>query len=103
MEALVRHAWPGNVRELRAVVRRAAWQARGAKIEPEHLPPLSGRIRAKISKGTLVEQIAKAARTAIEAALEATGGNRAKAARELGIHRTALYKKMGKLGIERKS
>lgn len=54
---------------------------------------------ARIS-GTLEKQLALAERAVIESALREAGGNRALTARTLGIHRTALYKKMNRLGID---
>ncbi len=47
-----------------------------------------------VSSAPLGAHLEGAERAAIEAALEAVGGNRALAARTLGIHCTALYKKM---------
>ncbi|MHB8766706.1 MAG: sigma-54 interaction domain-containing protein, partial [Deferrisomatales bacterium] len=99
VEALARYGWPGNVRELRSLMRQLAWQVQGVTIEAHHLPPALGLGRAKAASGTLDEELVRAERYAVEAALEAAGGNRALAARTLGIHRTALYKKMARLGI----
>ncbi|GAB7028003.1 sigma-54 interaction domain-containing protein [Geotalea toluenoxydans] len=99
-DALMSHNWPGNVRELRSLMRQMVWKAQGLTIEPHHLPPtLHKGLNAAVS-GTLEEQLYKAERIAIESALQAAGGNRALAARMLGIHRTALYKKMNRLGMD---
>ena len=43
---------------------------------------------------------AEAEKTALQAALAASGNNKARAAKLLGIHRTQLYKKMKKHGLE---
>ena len=94
------HDWPGNVRELRGMMRQVAWKAQGLTIEPHHLPPSLHKGRSEVVSGTLKEQLFKAERDAIESALQAAGGNRALTARMLGIHRTALYKKMTRLGID---
>ncbi|CAG0960630.1 sigma-54-dependent Fis family transcriptional regulator [Geobacter sp.] len=99
-EALMSHDWPGNVRELRGLMRQMAWKSQGLTIEPHHLPPLLNKGQNVGVSGTLEEQVARAERAAIESALLAAGGNRAFTARMLGIHRTALYKKMNRLGIE---
>lgn len=101
LQALIHHDWPGNVRELRGLMRQMTWKAQGLKIEPHHLPPSlnKGQSTTGIS-GTLEEQLARAERTAIELALQAAEGNRALTARILGIHRTGLYKKMTRLGID---
>ncbi|GLI37801.1 sigma 54-interacting transcriptional regulator [Geobacter hydrogenophilus] len=99
-EALMSHDWPGNVRELRGVMRQMAWKSQGLTIEPHHLPPALNKGQTVAVSGTLEEQTARAERAAIESALQAAGGNRALTARMLGIHRTALYKKMNRLGME---
>jgi len=99
-EALKLHNWPGNVRELRGMMRQMAWKAQGSTIEPRHLPPSLHKGRSTGVSGTLEEQLVKAERDAIESALQAAGGNRALTARMLGIHRTALYKKMTRLSLK---
>ncbi len=97
--ALISHAWPGNVRELRSLMRQMAWKAQGLTVEHHHLPPMFHQGRTAAPFGTLEEQLANTERSAIENALQAADGNRALAARTLRIHRTALYKKMKRLGI----
>lgn len=99
LEVLARYRWPGNVRELRGLTRRMAWQVQGLTIEAHHLPPALGQSLDGVSTGCLSEELARTERGAVKAALEATSGNRAQAARLLGIHRTAFYKKMARLGI----
>lgn len=98
--ALMLHDWPGNVRELRSLMRQMVWKAQGLTIEPHHLPPSLHQGQSAGISGTLEEQLIRAERAAIESTLQAAGGNRALTARLLGIHRTALYKKMNRLGID---
>ncbi|MFZ2950802.1 MAG: helix-turn-helix domain-containing protein, partial [Desulfuromonadaceae bacterium] len=101
LAALTHHDWPGNVRELRGLMRQMTWKAQGLRIELHHLPPSfnKGQSTTGIS-GTLEEQLDRAERAAIESTLQVAEGNRALTARMLGIHRTALYKKMARLGID---
>jgi len=101
LHILTHHNWPGNVRELRGLMRQMTWKAQGLTIEPHHLPSTfnKGRITTGIA-GTLEEQLAQAERNAIVSALQSAEGNRALTSRMLGIHRTALYKKMARLGID---
>lgn len=100
LQTLARYNWPGNVRELRSLMRQMTWKAQGQTIEPHHLPSTLniGRSTTGIS-GNLEEQLAQAERNAILSALQSAEGNRALTSRMLGIHRTALYKKMARLGI----
>jgi DNA-binding NtrC family response regulator len=96
---LVAHRWAGNVRELENAVERAVVLARGDTITPEDLllePPAEGT-RA-LAEGSLQETIDRAAAARVEAALRASGGNRAEAARALGIDRTTLYRWLRRVG-----
>lgn len=98
-EVLMTYDWPGNVRELRGLMRQMAWKTDGLIIEPHHLPASLNKGQVFAVSGTMEEQISKSERAIIESALQACGGNRGLAAESLGIHRTALYKKMKKLGM----
>jgi transcriptional regulator with PAS, ATPase and Fis domain len=101
LQILTHHNWPGNVRELRGLMRQMTWKAQGQTIEPHHLPSTLNKGRSTIGiSGTLEEQLAQAERNAILSALQSAEGNRALTSRMLGIHRTALYKKMARLGID---
>ena len=99
------HGWPGNVRELENVIRRALLLAQGKdRIEAEHivfdstaqLVPVDGRSEP-LAKGAAGRKLANIvqhseARAIIET-LDACGGSRVKAARELGIsERTLRYR-----------
>ena len=96
-------AWPGNVRELRNVIDRAAIICEGSEILPQHLPEYIQAYRKssplESSDGYYHYEIACLERQLITKALRDNGGNRQAAARQLGIHRSLLYKKMKDLGI----
>jgi len=99
MSRLMAYAWPGNVRELRNVIERALAVAGEGPLREEHLPMdlLEAPVKPPESAagpGILREEMARAERGVIERALQSAGGNRSRAARMLGIHRTGLYKKM---------
>ena len=100
-QVLLAHPWPGNVRELENAVERAVVLARSEAITPEDLlleqSPLP--LPAAASEGTLQEVLDRAAAARIRAALEAAKGQRAEAARVLGVERTTLYRMMKRLGI----
>ncbi|MEY2747536.1 MAG: hypothetical protein RL112_2578 [Planctomycetota bacterium] len=93
LDRLRRHGWPGNVRELKNTVERAVLAARDARIRVADLG-LDGVVVGG-STGDLEHLTLEAAeRVLILRALERCGGNRSQAARELGLNRATLYKKL---------
>ena len=98
--------WPGNVRELENAVERAAVLSGKTTLGPEdftptHRPGLSAPPAAERSGGqTLDAAVESAEREAIQGALEACGGNRRDAARQLGISVRSLFYKIQRLGLE---
>jgi DNA-binding NtrC family response regulator len=95
LEHLLRYAWPGNVRELRNVLERALLLARGAtSIAVEHLPH-----EVRSATGVQVEHhvpksLEDVERVHIDRTLRAHDYNRTHAAKELGISRATLIKKI---------
>jgi DNA-binding NtrC family response regulator len=96
LSALRRYSWPGNVRELSHVVERAVLMAHGATIGPADLrldaPPAGGNAERRPMTLEAIEN------DAIRAALARHDGNVVAAADELGMSRSALYRRMEKLG-----
>lgn len=109
---LENYHWPGNVRELRNVIERAVALNKGKAISVSDLPPQIAALNKEVglrvaipnldlhTEGSLKQVVETVETTLILQALENCGGSRTKAAKKLGIHRTALYKKMEKLGID---
>lgn len=95
-ELLVQHSWPGNLRELNNVMKRAVLLARGRQITAAELQQAMGPVRQN-AVYTLHDEADE--RQRIEEALRQTGGNKAKAARLLGIDRKTIYNKMEKWGM----
>ncbi|MFL5560719.1 MAG: sigma-54-dependent transcriptional regulator [Gemmatimonadaceae bacterium] len=95
LERLLKYAWPGNIRELRNVLERAMIMGRGApEIVPMHLPS-----EVRDASGAYVEHytpksLEEVERVHMERTLRAHSGNRTRAARELGISRATLIKKI---------
>jgi PAS domain S-box-containing protein len=101
-ESLVNYDWPGNVRELLNLLSRAMCFSEDGSIHLYDLPFFLRTKRADIddtdfSLGKVVDGSEK---EAILKALATTNNNKTKASELLGIHRTLLYKKMRKYGIE---
>ncbi len=100
---LLAHPWPGNVRELRNAMERVAALARRDVITAEDLAFLGAPDGARPLdwlEGTLPAAVARLETAMIGRALAASGGNRAEAARRLGIHRQLLYEKMRRAGFD---
>jgi DNA-binding NtrC family response regulator len=95
LSALKRYGWPGNVRELSHVVERAVLMSRGATIGPVDLRLDAGQSVGERKPMTLdaIEQ------EAIRTALTRHAGNVIAAADELGVSRSALYRRMEKFGL----
>ena len=91
MEFFMSYSWPGNVRELQSAVRFSLLRAKGKTVMPEHLPRELlqwGQPATLTSRG----RTRKLSAHAVKEALEKTGGNKAKAARLLGVGRATLYR-----------
>ena len=103
LDRLLSAPWPGNVREMRNVVERAMILARGAgQIGLEHLP--SDLRRSGGSGGGdrrhQPQALAEVERVHIEKTLKFHGGNRTRAALELGISRATLINKIKVYGLD---
>lgn len=95
-ELLASHSWPGNLRELNNVMKRAVLLTRGNKITTAELTQAMGQIR---TDNVLQLHDEDTERQRIITALQQTNGNKAKAARLLGVDRKTIYNKIEKLGI----
>lgn len=95
MQAFMNYPWPGNVRELEHSIERAAVLCRDSMITLDHIPSeiveVRGRIASRVKKQSTAKEPEK-----IMDALAKTGGNKAKAARLLGLNRKTIYRKMEK-------
>ena len=98
MARLIAHDWPGNVRELQNVVRRAVVLGEGIEVTAEMLPAEIGAIRAVAVETSMpeafpIEPFWMTERRVIERAVEAFGGNTARAAAALEISPSTIYRK----------
>jgi PAS domain S-box-containing protein len=89
LDIMVNYPWPGNVRELQSAIRFAIVRCRGRMIQPENLP-----MELKMWKETRssLGSSGKLDIESVRAALAQSGGNKAKAARFLGVGRATLYR-----------
>jgi DNA-binding NtrC family response regulator len=95
LELLGAYPWPGNLRELRNVLERALLLARGAPaVLPQHLPAEVRGAGDDLLLPHVSRTLAEVERVHIDRTLRAHGANRTRAARELGISRATLIKKI---------
>ena len=99
MEIFKKYQWPGNVRELKNVLERGLIMTRGEQLKPEHLPSrMTGFEMMNDSvirpHGPLRKKLADLEREIIMDTLRSVGGNKIRAAKTLGIHRSSLYEKI---------
>jgi PAS domain S-box-containing protein len=92
LAAMLDYSWPGNVRELQNAVQFAIVKCKGHVIQPDDLPL---ELRDLQSPGIRRGPVKKLDSQAVQEALNKTGGNKARAARELGVGRATLYRFIG--------
>jgi DNA-binding NtrC family response regulator len=105
MEVLMEYDWPGNIRELENVIERAAILCRNGVIEPQDLSlpnapmslPSGGRSDNKLGTALPLKEIE---RLHIEGVLRSFRGNKAEAAKILGISLKTLYTKIQQYQIK---
>ena len=101
LSLLMAHQWPGNVRELENVIERAFVVCTGPEIEIACLPEeLTGVERPAVPQEDMASARRMSEAQTILNALKRNHFNRAAAARELGIHKTTLYRKMKSLHLD---
>jgi len=110
VERLQRYSWPGNARQLENEVKRLLASVRGRMITDEHVvipsEPAREPTKAENKEENKAEPV-KSLFTAVEAlerrmiadALKETGGNKQRAAQNLGLSRQGLLKKLKRLGL----
>jgi two-component system response regulator HydG len=112
LERLQAHGWPGNVRELRNVVHRALLLRRGPSIDVADLTfdqssqssaptDASVSITEYVPGLSLEQMLEKVERQIVESALKRFSNNRERVARELGVARSTLFKRLKDWGLTR--
>ncbi len=103
VQAMLKYAWPGNVRELENLMRSLSLTVRGPVIERDdlHFEPATTTADSidDLLQLDLPAATARLEKMLLQKALRQSGGNRAEAARRLGIRRQLLYSKLKEYGI----
>jgi len=102
MKRILRHEYPGNVRELENILEHAFILCKGAEIRTSHLPedliPSGASVPPKTS--ARAQRLPELEKRVILEALERCGWDREQTARDLGMHRSTLWRKIRKHGIK---
>ncbi len=94
LQMLMRSNWPGNVEQVFHTLRQVVQHRRTGMIQPQDLPPETGAISRR-----LLSPLESIERDAITQALLDAHGNKAKAAKALGMSRATIYRKIHEFGI----
>jgi two-component system response regulator HydG len=99
LEKLLNHHYPGNVRELQYIIERAVIMADGDVLEAKDLifSPIESTVAAENENTEM--KLSAVEKNTILKVIEKHNGNITKAARELGLTRTALYRRLSKYDI----
>jgi PAS domain S-box-containing protein len=100
LSLLMAYDWPGNIRELENAIERAFILCTGGYIGIGHLPEdLTAHVPARGDVSLIRSAHDTLDIQSILAAVSRNGCNREAAAKDLGIHKTTLFRKIKKLGI----
>jgi len=109
IDRLQTHPWPGNIRELRNAVHRAILLKKGPLIDADDLSfdqelnIETGITVPELPRGMSLEQmLEKLERQIVETALRRYNNNRERVAKELGVARSTLFKRLKDWGLTRK-
>jgi len=104
IDMMMSYHWPGNVRELENCIERAVLLTTDDVVHGHHLPPTRQTAEASNTrmKGTLEETLARVEREMLIEALKNARGNKARAARELGITERLMGLRVQKYDIDPK-
>jgi len=96
MRVLMNHSYPGNIRELENSIEHAFILCKGSQLHLKHLPSYLREQKVPAIKKRSIREIEE---DHILQTLQNYGGNVTKAAQELGVHRTTLWRKLKRISI----
>jgi DNA-binding NtrC family response regulator len=99
LKRLEKHSWPGNIRELQHSVERAVIMSESQVLEPNDffLSQMEDSSSSDLSATTL--NLEETEKILIRKVIDKHGGNISKAAKELGLTRASLYRRIEKYGL----
>lgn len=102
MTSLMNYSYPGNIREMENIIEHAFVLCKGKIIEAQHLPKI---LRSEVPEGPTLtlpsdKTLQQSEADLIKRTLEKNYGHRERTAKELGIHKTTLWRKLKKYGLQ---
>ena len=99
MKRLEKHTWPGNIRELQHAVERAVIMSESNVLEPHDffLSQMDDNKTTDLTTPSM--NLEETEKMLIRKVIDKHGGNISKAAKELGLTRASLYRRLEKYGI----
>jgi two-component system response regulator HydG len=102
LEKMTLYAWPGNVRELRNAIEYAFVLCPSGAIGIAHLPPKIVSASEAVTPSCKLDSSCLDERSRLIQVLREAGGNQSAAARQLGVSRVTVWKRMKKYGVDPK-
>jgi two-component system response regulator HydG len=99
MQLLQRYNWPGNIRELQHAIERAIIMAEGDELDSRDFFFLSAKPVTDKIAAPATFNLDEVEKTTIQRVIDKNGGNISKAAKELGLTRASLYRRLEKYGL----
>ncbi len=99
IKKLQKYTWPGNIRELQHAIERAIIMSDSSSLQPDDFFFLSQKPEGNVSNDSNNFNLDEVERSVIERAINKHNGNISQAAKELGLTRASLYRRLEKYGL----
>ncbi|WP_200976257.1 sigma-54 dependent transcriptional regulator [Echinicola sp. 20G] len=99
LQLLQHYSWPGNIRELQHAIERAIIMAEGDELDSRDFFFLSSKPATEKVNHNATLNLDEVEKNVIQKAIDKNGGNISKAAKELGLTRASLYRRLEKYGL----
>ena len=99
MQLLQHYSWPGNIRELQHAIERAIIMAESDELDSRDFFFLSAKPTPEKITASQTYNLDEVEKNMIQKAIDKNGGNISKAAKDLGLTRASLYRRLEKYGL----
>jgi DNA-binding NtrC family response regulator len=99
MQLLQHYSWPGNIRELQHAIERAIIMSDGDELDSRDFFFLSAKPTPEKITASQTYNLDEVEKNMVQKAIDKNGGNISKAAKDLGLTRASLYRRLEKYGL----